>query len=168
MAEFNSTGNSSRADSRGRLLVSTKSAARGRKAVTLVICIALFLVGIFVMVNGEVFYKLSHQHYRLIAAALGILIFAYALYMLLAAFMGGRSYCEVYEHAVSGMTALSRSQSGAPMQKFDLSYGDIKNVTETGKTICIYTPYSQYEVLALHNRAEAVSEIRKHIIGSGK
>ena len=34
---------------------------------------------------------------------------------------------------------------------------------ETGKTICIYTVYATYEVLALHNRSEAVNEIRKRI-----
>lgn len=160
--------NSTQSSGKGRLLVSTKTAAAGRKTVTLVICIALFLVGIFVMANGEAFYKLSHQHYRLISAALGIFIFTYALYMLLAAFMGGRSYCEVYEHAVAGMTAMSRNQPNMPMQKFDIAYGDIKNVTETGKTICIYTPYAQYEVLALHNRAEAVAEIRNRMSGKTK
>ena len=75
--------NSTQSSGKGRLLVSTKTAAAGRKTVTLVICIALFLVGIFVMANGEAFYKLSHQHYRLISAALGIFIFAYALYTLI-------------------------------------------------------------------------------------
>ena len=50
-----------------------------------------------------------------------------------------------------------------PMQKFAINYSEINNVTETGKTICIYTVYATYEVLALHNRSEAVNEIRKRI-----
>lgn len=49
------------------------------------------------------------------------------------------------------------------MQKFAINYSEINNVTETGKTICIYTVYATYEVLALHNRSEAVNEIRKRI-----
>lgn len=69
----------------------------------------------------------------------------------------------VYENSVVGMTALSMNQPNMPMQKFAINYSEINNVTETGKTICIYTVYATYEVLALHNRSEAVNEIRKRI-----
>ena len=61
------------------------------------------------------------------------------------------------------MTALSMNRPNMPMQKFAINYSEINNVTETGKTICIYTAYATYEVLALHNRSEAVNEIRKRI-----
>lgn len=77
--------------------------------------------------------------------------------------LGSRSYCDVYENSVVGMTALSMNQPNMPMQKFAINYSEINNVTETGKTICIYTVYATYEVLALHNRSEAVNEIRKRI-----
>lgn len=61
------------------------------------------------------------------------------------------------------MTALSMNRPNMPMQKFAINYSEINNVTEAGKTICIYTAYATYEVLALHNRSEAVNEIRKRI-----
>ena len=77
--------------------------------------------------------------------------------------IGSRSYCDVYENSVVGMTALSMNRPNMPMQKFAINYSEINNVTEAGKTICIYTAYATYEVLALHNRSEAVNEIRKRI-----
>lgn len=123
----------------------------------------MILLGIFIMATPEAFYELSHQHYRLIAILIGSVLIGYALFCLITTFLGSRSYCDVYENSVVGMTTLSMNQPNMPMQKFAINYSEINNVTETGKTICIYTVYATYEVLALHNRSEAVNEIRKRI-----
>lgn len=147
----------------GELLVSTKTGAAGRKVLLCVLCPLLILLGIFIMATPEAFYELSHQHYRLIAILIGSVLIGYALFCLITTFLGSRSYCDVYENSVVGMTALSMNQPNMPMQKFAINYSEINNVTETGKTICIYTVYATYEVLALHNRSEAVNEIRKRI-----
>lgn len=153
---------------RGNLLVTTKSGAAGRKTFICIACSLLILVGIFIMANPRAFYELSHAHYRLIAIVLGMGMIAYDAYLLLVTFWGSRSYCEVYEYTIVGMTALSRNQPNMPMQKFDISYADIHNVTESGRMILIYTPYATYEVLALQNRSEAVDEIRKRMSGNAK
>lgn len=147
----------------GNLLVTTKSNASGRKALLCILCPLLILTGIFIIANSDVFYELSHKHYHLIAFISGGLLIVYASYLLIVVFLGSRSYCDVYEYSVIGMTGLSRNQPNMPMQKFDISYHEINNVTETGHTICIYTSYATYEVLALHNRSEAVAEIRKRM-----
>lgn len=118
-----------------------------------------------IMANPRAFSGISREHYRLIAMVLGIAIIAFAAYGIAGAFLGGRSYCDVGENGVAGMTALSRNQPNMPMQKFSVRYSEISNVTESGKIICIYTPHATYEVLAVRNRAEAVREIRSRMRG---
>lgn len=162
-APLNSTSSISTGSDMGELLVSTKTGAAGRKVLLCVLCPLLILLGIFIMAAPEAFYELSHQHYRLIAILIGSVLIGYALFCLITTFLGSRSYCDVYENSVVGMTTLSMNQPNMPMQKFAINYSEINNVTETGKTICIYTVYATYEVLALHNRSEAVNEIRKRI-----
>lgn len=86
-----------------------------------------------------------------------------AAFNVIVTFLGSKSFCDVYENGVVGKTALSRNQPNTPMQAFDLSYEEIKNVSEAGKSLIIYTNYMKYEVLALNNRVEAMQEIRKRI-----
>ena len=154
---------------KGELLVTTKSGATGRKILLCVLSPVLIFLGIFIMSNPEALYELSHKYYRLISIVFGIWMILYPLFMLFVAFLGSRSYCDVYEYSVTGMTALSRNQPNMPMQKFDIGYDEIKNITEAGKTIFIYTSYgTTYEVLALHNRSEALAEMRKRVGGNNK
>ena len=150
-------------DIKGKLLVSTKSSAAGRKTLLCVLCAFLILMGVVILSNPEAFYELSHQHYHLISILIGGGMIAYCLFILIATFVGSRSYCDVYENSIEGMTALSINRPNMPMQKFDINYSEINNITEAGKTICIYTTYATYEVMALHNRSETVNEIRKRI-----
>ena len=153
---------------RGKLILTTRSNAAGSKTAMCIACPVLILMGIFVMLNSRAFYAISRDHYRLIGVLLGLVLIVFAAFMLIVSLLGGRSYCDVYENSVMGMTALSRNQPNAPMQKFEIGYGDICNVTEAGKTICIYTSYALYEVLAQRNRSEAVNEIRKRISRNAK
>ncbi len=153
---------------RGNLLVSTRSGAAGRK-LTICICGAILVIaGIIILLTPDAFRALSRRNYHLISLVCGVVAIAAAAYFILVAFLGGRSYCEVYENVVTGMTALSRNQPNAPMQNFEVKYTDINNVTDAGKRICIYTPYAVYEVLAMKNCQEAVRAIRARMTGVAK
>lgn len=155
-------------NNRGNLLVSTRSGAAGRK-LTICICGAILAIaGIIILLTPEAFRALSRRNYHLISLVCGVAAIAVAAYFILVAFLGGRSYCEVYENAVTGMTALSRNQPNVPMQNFEVKYADIHNVTDAGKRICIYTPYAVYEVLAMKNCQEVVREIRARMAGAAK
>lgn len=153
-------------NSKGNLLISTKSGASGRKTVMLVCCAIMFIFGIACIAAFGVFQDMGRDVFGskgaggVLCIILVAFFWGYAGSSLLITFLGSKSYCEVYENAVTGRTALSRRDPNAPMQDFDLSYRDIENVTEAGKSILIYTKYATLEVLALKNRAEAVSEIR--------
>lgn len=109
-APLNSTSSISTGSDMGELLVSTKTGAAGRKVLLCVLCPLLILLGIFIMATPEAFYELSHQHYRLIAILIGSVLIGYALFCLITTFLGSRSYCDVYENSVVGMTALSMNQ----------------------------------------------------------
>ena len=82
------------------------------------------------------------------------------------AVIGNRSHCNVYENGVAGITGLSLSHPNTPMQSFCISYDEIVNVTESGRTIFIYTKFCTYEILAMKNRAEAVQIIRSRMSGT--
>lgn len=129
-APLNSTSSISTGSDMGELLVSTKTGAAGRKVLLCVLCPLLILLGIFIMATPEAFYELSHQHYRLIAILIGSVLIGYALFCLITTFLGSRSYCDVYENSVVGMTTLSMNQPNMPMQKFAINYSEINNVTE--------------------------------------
>lgn len=155
---------------KGRLLVTTKAGSTGRKTLVCILCPLLILFGIKLISVSEptVYYKITHSNYefhQIFIILVGVALIMYAVYAFAVVFIGNRSYCEVYEHSVTGMTALVVTP---PMQKFDIDYHEINNVTETGKMICIYTPYTKYEVLALRNREEAIREIRKRMGGNTK
>ena len=63
------------------------------------------------------------------------------------------------------MTGVTGPTANAAMQNFEIGYDEILNVTESGETLCLYTPYEKYTVLALVNRAEALREIRARMCG---
>ena len=85
--------------------------------------------------------------------------------MLIASYTGFKSYCDVYENVIAGISGKSANKNAAPQQNFELSYADIVNATESSKTIFIYTVYGNFEVLALKNRVKATEEIRKRMKG---
>lgn len=146
---------------RGSLLVSTKSAAAGRKTIITVCSVLFILLGIVFLFLPWVDIT-GNAIFGYIVSAICI---CYGVFNLVVAFLGGKSYCSVYENAVVGMTCLSKNNPNAPMQNFELRYDEIMNVTNTGKNILIYTQYATYDVLALKNCAEATQEIRTRMTG---
>lgn len=155
---------------KGKLIVSTKSNATGRKAVQIVGAAFLVVFAIVVIANfEELAYNMGRDFFHSASAGtplvmvLVVLLLGGAAFNLIVTFLGSKSFCDVYENGVVGKTALSRNQPNTPMQAFDLSYEEIKNVSEAGKSLIIYTDYMKYEVLALNNRTEALTEIRKRL-----
>ena len=77
--------------------------------------------------------------------------------------MQSRSYCEIYENAIAGKTAMSGNDTKSVMEDFEISYNDISSVSQSGKFIIIYTKYANYRVLANNNRDEAARQIRSRL-----
>ncbi len=155
----------------GKLIVSTKAAAAGRKIYLFIVDAIVILVGIMGLLDSEIFVDafadmLGNRstgmffHYSLC-----IFLIGFGAYMFIASYFGFKSYCDVYENGVVGISGMSANKNAAPQQSFELSYNDIVNATESGKTIFIYTTYGNFEVLALKNRVQATQEIRKRIKG---
>lgn len=139
---------------KGNLLVSTKTNTTARKTVVIVGCMIYFILGIIVFSltpSGETF-----------GYVLGGLCIGYAIFYLLLGLSNLKSYCEVYENAVVGTTTMGLT---TPVQNFEIRYDEIMNVTESGKSIQIYTQYTTYKTIALANATAAVSEIRARMKG---
>lgn len=147
---------------RGKLLVSTKSQAAGRKAFILVWSMILYALAIFLLLNMEVF-----AGKQLLGWFSVVFLLALPTFCLVMTVRSSKSYCEVYETAVVGVTCPQKAQLDAPMQSFELPYPQIMNVTESSKSLTLHTSHGSYEVLALKNRSEAVQEIRARM-GAGR
>lgn len=151
---------------RGKLLVSTKSMAAGRKAVVGVCSALLMLFGIVGLTFVDLFPRIARNLFGnaslswVIVMFIVIGFFVFPIIELVILFLGSKSYCDVYENAVVGTTSMSVNNPKAPMQNFEITYDEIQNVTESGKALIIYTQYTTYEVLALKNRPEALKAIR--------
>ncbi len=152
---------------KGKLIISTKAVAAGRKIYITVVALFVIALGVFALMTPEAFEDLRGRgtmggflYYALCAVMIGGGIF-----MIVGCFKGFKSYCDVYERGVVGTTGMSANKNAAPQQNFELAYSDIVNVTESGKTIYIYTNYGNFEVLALKNRVAVTQEIRKRMTG---
>lgn len=155
---------------KGSLIVSTKSNAAANKTVQIAACGLLGIIVIIAIANFDgIFSSMGRDMFgsastgKAIGGVCVVAMLCYIAFNLITTFLGSKSFCDVYEGGVVGKTALSANQPNTPMQDFDISYTEIANVTEAGKTIIIYTKYAKYEVLALKNRTEAVQEIRQRI-----
>lgn len=158
----------------GDLIVSTKAMAVGRKVYIYVVSAFLILLGFVCFISGPVFEEMAGDLFHrpsmgaVLQFGLAAVSIGFGAFMLIGSFLGFKSYCDVYERGVKGTTGMSANKNAAPQQNFQLSYRDILNVTESGKTIFLYTNHGNFEVLALKNRAEAVQEIRRRIAGQGR
>ncbi len=154
---------------KGELIVSTKAVAAGQKGIMIAVGGLLILLGMFMGVDKRVTSSIaSGTQQELIHYCVITILIAFGGYAIYAAFKRFKSYCAVYEKGVVGTTGMAEIRDGkkdAPQQDFELAYSDIVNVTESGKTILIYTNYGTFEVLALKNRVEATQEIRKRMTG---
>lgn len=148
-------------ENRGKLLVSTKTGA-GMKALLTVFSVIMLIVGVFLAFNFKFFREFGKDvlDNATIGIIIGLVALAYLFLYPVFAIIGNRSYCEIYENAVVGTTGLSFSQPNMPMQKFEITYDEIKNITVSGKTLHIFTQYVTYDVLAMKNRLAAANEIR--------
>lgn len=154
----------------GKLLVSTKSTAAGRKTVVM-ICSALDIVLgiaiIFISFCTDALKETINETWGpFLGVAVSVFMIGKAAFDLIVLRQNSKSYCEVYENVVLGRTCLSYSSPNDPVQDFRLKYSEIQNVTPSGKNIIIYTTYTKLEVVALVNQKEAIQEIQKRM-GNG-
>lgn len=155
----------------GKLIVSTRSASIARKTYIYVFSAFLLLLDIFWFVEGDGMRDMLRGSFgrdmsTMVYWLVGIVMLGFPIFMVVSSFLGFRSYCDVYENGVVGTTGVSYNQNAAPQQNFQLSYDEIVNATESGKTVFIYTKYATLEVLALKNREKACQEIRARAKGS--
>ena len=154
---------------RGNLIVSTRSAMTGRKVGTLMIAALFVFLGVFFLANEEVAYQMAWDLFRDLSLGeflyIGVPAFfiGYAAFALIRVFKLSKSYVEVYENAVVGVTEMNRKDSSQPMRSFELKYGDIVNVSEANRGIQLFTAYGTFSVTAAKNRWEAAEAIR-HIM----
>lgn len=159
-------------DAKGKLIVSTKSAAGGQKMISIIFSAVLILFGCLILFNSEMTHRMARDFLGdasmsgLITVIVAVLFFAFPLYYLYNSFVSARSYCDVYENGVTGVAGKVKGQKNLSMESFDISYDEIINVTDSKKVISIYTKYTTYEVLALKNKDIAVREIRSRAKGN--
>ncbi len=151
---------------KGKLLITTKEAQTGRMITLGISSAVVVCIGIFCLSVPEAFKSLSRDNYQIISFLLGFGMIAYAAFMCVFVWLGKKSYVAAYENRVVGTTALSLADAKTPMQNFELRYEEIVNVSESGKTITIYTAYEKYNVLALKNREEIMRAIRQRMSGN--
>ncbi len=149
----------------GKLIVSTKVGAK-TKSILVVCCVIEFIMGIFMISSIGILQEALDS--PLGGLLLGLMPGGLCLCYPFLVILGQKSYCEVHENGVVGMTGLSLSNPNAPMQKFSLAYNEIINITESSRTLLIYTQYATYEVLAREHRKEALMEIRNRMLGKSK
>lgn len=157
------------AANRGKLLVTTRTNAAGRKTVIVVYSVIMYAFALFSLLNQDTFAKMGRDVFysvamgRMVGWVIIAFLIAFPSFLLIMSVKGSKSYCDVYEYAVAGMTCLSASNPNAVMQNFELPYQQIVNLTSSSKTITIQTNHGSYEVLALKNRDEAMQEIRSRM-----
>ncbi len=151
----------------GKLLVSTKSTAAGRKTVVIICSAVWIIMGIAIIFIGyctdALRETISKTWGPILGLAAGVFMIGKAAFDLIVVAQNSKSYCDVYENAVLGRTCLSYSSPNTPVQDFRLKYNEIQNVTPSGKIIIIYTAYTKLEVVALANQNEAIQEIQKRM-----
>lgn len=156
---------------RGNLVVSTRSAMAGRKVIVLIAAAVFVFLGGFFLANEELAYEIAWDLFRnlsmgdFIYIGIPLFCFAYAAIALIRVFKLSKSYVEVYENGVVGITEMDRKDSSQPMQHFELKYSDIVNISETNKGIQLFTAYGTFSVTAAKNRKEAAAAIRQRMTG---
>lgn len=154
-------------NSMSNLLISTK-VGKGMKTFQTVCCVLEAIIGIALLCSIGFLKTVFEDMLDMGAAGVIFGIFFGFSFLISPVFavIGNRSHCNVYENGVAGITGLSLSHPNTPMQSFCISYDEIINVTESGRTIFIYTKYCTYEILAMKNRAEAAQIIRSRMSGT--
>ena len=155
---------------KSKLIVSTKSTNSGKKASIIIVYAIMVLIFCIVLFAGDMkkvsYMMLGDSSYAWLLYVIIIGGAIYPLINILLSFARFNSYCDGYEKSVSGKTGMSFSNTKAPVQDFELSYNEILNVTASGKSIIIYTQYTNYEVSAFENQTEVVNAIRARMTGN--
>lgn len=164
---------------KGRLIVSTKTSAAQNALAGVVASAAMFILAlIWFSVDGieedcaRLVLKIfgSFKMTGLLYYGFGLFAIFEGIYLFAINYKRNQSYCEVYEEGVVGVTGKNyrlRDINESP-QGFDLAYEDIINVTDSGKTFCIYTAYGSFEVVKKGRKAEQeqmLREIRDRMAG---
>ena len=143
----------------GKMVVSTKKDSKKTKVKAIV---AIIIFGIMVMFALTSLTRDTNEETTIIIAIVMMAALVFVATAILRAVTNTKSYCDVYEYGVSGVT---RPDSKSMQTKnFQVFYNEIINVTDSNeKIIFIYTKYETYAASSLVNQAEAVNEIRKRL-----
>lgn len=143
---------------KGSLIVSTKKAQTKRLTLVGICGVIMIGFGLLCIIFSDIFDEVFGS--AVVAYVVGIAMIAYPAYQFLVIWLGQKSYVEVYENCIEGITALSGKSN---MEQFQLQYPDILNVSASKYRISIHTQYATYEVQAMVNKDRAVEVIRNQI-----
>ena len=152
--------------SKGKLLASTRSATLGRKVSILVIAAILLFFSFYLMANEKLMYEMARDLLgnvflgNLLRFFLPMFFVAYAAYGVIVVFLRGKSYVDVYERVIEGVTEYDLKNSSGSLQKFSIRSDELTNVSEAKNSIQIFTSYATFKVAAAKNRAQAVQALR--------
>lgn len=141
------------------MIVTTKKVPVVRLAVFAASFPFFFFLGIYCLSNPEAFRAISLASYKLWSYFFGALLITFPVAAVLTVWNGQKSYVSVYEFCIEGRTFLK----GAA---FELPFSDIICVRVSKDRILIQTKCKTYKVLAMENRDQAASEIRKRMAAS--
>lgn len=144
---------------KGKLIVSTKTTHPWRLRISFMGMVFGIIFSIVCFVYPRIFFDISPDFYWLIAYAFGVFILCYDVWNFFAVLNGQKSYIAVYDECLEGYTAIGKKAQEA----FEVKYSDVVNIGVSQYKITIYTKYTNYEVMAMKNKDEAVSEIQKKI-----
>lgn len=141
------------------MIVTTKKVPVVRLAVFAASFPFFFFLGIYCLSKPEAFRAISLASYKLWSYFFGALLITFPVAAVLTVWNGQKSYVSVYEFCIEGRTFLR----GAA---FELPFSDIISVRVSKDRILIQTKCKTYKVLAMENRDQAASEIRKRMAAS--
>ncbi len=154
---------------KGKLLVSTKSNAIGRKAFVLIASAIILLPAIYILTNPDFAYQMAYDLLgkislgRIVQIGFPTIMLVFAAISVINIFMISKSHLDVYERGIAGVTSFNTRKPSEGVKKIELSFSDIVNVSESKRCIQIVTKYGSYEFLAAKNREQALNEIRSRI-----
>lgn len=147
---------------KGNFIVSTKTTHPWRLRMSFISMMICVILGIAFFIYPEICYSLSRDFYKLISYIAGVWLLAYGIWNYYAIVNGQKSYIAVYEECIEGYTVIGKKAQEA----FEVKYSDVVNIGVSKYRITIYTKYTNYEVMAMKNKDEVVSEIQKKILSN--
>ena len=146
----------------GKLIVSTKANKAGMVTLSYIILVFDCILALCCILFSHLLLGRQFSNFLFVVLLICIILGSGIINFIIIRYRY-KSYCHIYEYGVAGRSNLSFNHPHAVAQAFQLSYPEILNVSEAGRSLIIRTQYNIYEVYAPQNRSTALEEIRSRI-----